>query len=190
MTPATHTSIGAHLRHLRERAGLRQDDVARAARERGLAWTRATVAALEIDRRELSLAEFVTLRGRPVQDDELAAFFTPAAPRRRVRDAVAVQLDAEVKAAKRLGVTPERVVAAARRRWGRSLTEERDRVLNEHGRLDRYARDYWRDRGQDVPIADARARQAVRGHITRRLVAELAQDLQLRTAMQTRKGRR
>ncbi len=182
MTRATHTSIGAHLRHLRERGGLRQDDVARAARERGLAWTRATVAALEIDRRELSLAEFVTLRGRPVHDDELAAFFTRVDPGRgrRLRDDVARALDAEVKAAKRLGVTPDHVVAAARRRWGRTLTEERDRVLDAHGRMGRLSRDYWRARGQDVPPADARARQAVRGHITRRLVAELAEDLDSR----------
>lgn len=49
------------LRSFREGRGLRQDDLARAARQTGLPWTRSIVVALEAGRRDLSIDEFVRL---------------------------------------------------------------------------------------------------------------------------------
>jgi hypothetical protein len=68
--------------------------------------------------------------------------------------------DAERYAARKLGTTPERLNMAAMRRWGRTLAQERDRRLN-----------------QKADDASARSRQALRGHITRQLMAELEDDL-------------
>lgn len=68
--------------------------------------------------------------------------------------------DAERHAARRLGTTPERINVAAMRRWGRTLAEERDYRLSLQG--------------PDMP---ARRRQALRGHITRDLMAELGSEL-------------
>ncbi len=73
-------TIGEQIRRLREAAGLRQDDVARRAKLRGLPWNSATVAAIETNRRDLSLDEFQTIRGQEARDDELAAMFTLAVP--------------------------------------------------------------------------------------------------------------
>jgi hypothetical protein len=68
--------------------------------------------------------------------------------------------DAERHAARKLGTTPERLTIAAIRRWGRTLAEERDHRLNE--------------RAGDVSL---RRLQALRGHITRELMAELEDEL-------------
>ena len=53
--------VGEQLRAWREASGLRQDDVAWAARELSLQWTRDTVAAVEGGRREVRLDEFLML---------------------------------------------------------------------------------------------------------------------------------
>ena len=53
--------VGEQLRAWRETSGLRQDDVAWAARELSLQWTRDTVAAVEGGRREVRLDEFLML---------------------------------------------------------------------------------------------------------------------------------
>jgi transcriptional regulator with XRE-family HTH domain len=53
--------IGARLRQLREQLGARQEDVAREARRYGLTWSRATVATIELGRRQLSVGEFLLL---------------------------------------------------------------------------------------------------------------------------------
>lgn len=53
--------VGARLREMRTQAGLRQDDVAAAARHFGLRWTRATVAAVETGGRELTVSELLLL---------------------------------------------------------------------------------------------------------------------------------
>lgn len=66
-------------------------------------------------------------------------------------------LDAELKAARKLGIAAADVVTLSRRLWGRSLTEERDRRVSEAAHAPR----------------TARALQAQRGHMTRSLVAEL-----------------
>ena len=70
--------------------------------------------------------------------------------------------DADRAAARRLGVGPRRLVRAAFRLWGHSLTDERDRRL-----------------AAEEPIgADQRQIQAIRGHITRDLLREIGPELQ------------
>jgi transcriptional regulator with XRE-family HTH domain len=68
--------------------------------------------------------------------------------------------DAEQKAARRLRTFPLAVTAAARKRWGRSFTEERDHRVVE----------------QVAPNAEPRTVQALRGHVARVLIAELRQE--------------
>lgn len=53
--------IGRRVAELRHQTGRLQEDVARAARLFALGWTRATVAALETGRREVTLSEFFLL---------------------------------------------------------------------------------------------------------------------------------
>src|SRR6266851_3549685 len=59
--PALATLLGQRLRALREGASKRQDDLARTARGCGLSWSRATVAAIETGRRQLSVGELFLL---------------------------------------------------------------------------------------------------------------------------------
>jgi transcriptional regulator with XRE-family HTH domain len=54
-------AIGERMRALREERGLRQDDVAQAARRLGFHWTRAAVAKLEAGQRGLNAGEFLFL---------------------------------------------------------------------------------------------------------------------------------
>ena len=71
---------------------------------------------------------------------------------------------AERKAARRLGVEPRVVVEIARELWGRSLARERDRIVSERA-----------DAGGDP----ARLR-ALRGQVTRKLVGQLAGEIEKR----------
>jgi hypothetical protein len=73
--------------------------------------------------------------------------------------------DPERHAARKLGTTPERLSLAALARWGRTLVEERDYRLKQ------------RLKDEDASGCGA---QALRGHITRELVAELEVDLRQR----------
>lgn len=60
--------VGGRLRQLREAAGVRQEDVAAAARLYGLEWTRGTVTAIERGQRQITLPELTMLAlvlGRP-----------------------------------------------------------------------------------------------------------------------------
>ncbi len=74
---------------------------------------------------------------------------------------VSAQKDAEMKAAKRLGITPFEVAVLAVKLWGHGLTEERDRLLASH------------DREGDSP----RTHQARRGHVTRDLLHQLEKEM-------------
>jgi len=56
-----HHAIGARLRELRQERGLRQDDVALAARHWGVDWTQPTVAAIEAGARPLAVEELLLL---------------------------------------------------------------------------------------------------------------------------------
>lgn len=73
----------------------------------------------------------------------------------RVREDAAHE--AEQKAARKLGVSTLVLSAAAHRTWGRGLSDERDARVEEQS-------------GDD---ASPRSMQAVRGHVTRRLLAEV-----------------
>jgi transcriptional regulator with XRE-family HTH domain len=63
--PATATplgrAIGERLRAIREESGVTQEDVAAEARRLGLGWVRATVAGIELGRRQLSPGELIVL---------------------------------------------------------------------------------------------------------------------------------
>lgn len=202
--------IAEKMRAFREEDGERQDEVAARARQYGLRWTQATVAAIETGRRELRLEEFLILpyiTGRQVPDlfepDELVLVGEAVASTAnikqvlagtagggddlkgtasRAREAVRViaapdafyaaarellplsstdesldvlreaEQEVERRAARRLGVDPRYLALAARHRWGRSLTAERDR----------------------------RSPEGItsRGHITRALIGELRPTLE------------
>jgi hypothetical protein len=93
--------------------------------------------------------------------------------------------DAERKAAVSIGVPPIALALAARRRWGRSLTAERDRKVanatNPALKLDPAA-------VQDPKWP--RRLQAIRGHITRALVEELGPLLEGVSSSKKRRSRR
>jgi transcriptional regulator with XRE-family HTH domain len=54
-------AIGAEVKRLRKADGARQEQLAAAARKYGLKWSQATIAAVELGRRKLSLGEFALL---------------------------------------------------------------------------------------------------------------------------------
>lgn len=172
------------LRVRRGQRGESQEDVAAAAREVGLDWTRATVANIEAGKRHLSPGEFValplvygerlvdllpqeptTLGGTLVaKPEDVEALLCKGrgvrlrlAERARVPTGVHAQGEAERHAAKRLGLEPARVARVAVRLWGHGLTQERDRRL-----ADEYDE-------ADTPTQ----RRSQRGHVTRGLLEEL-----------------
>lgn len=165
--------IGAVLLDARRQRGLTQDQVAAAARERGLRWSRTTVTSIEIGRRALTIDEFIVLRGRALEAPELDAFFTRATALPATAGKAGPR-EAEVSAAKKLGVTPARLLAASRRLWGRTLSEERDRLVQAREPMQRLAEGYWKGQGRDV---ETESRRALRGHVTRELVEQLAKAL-------------
>jgi transcriptional regulator with XRE-family HTH domain len=159
------TTPGAVFREWRLGAKFTQQEVANAAQALGLAWKRSTVAKIETGARELSLAEFFLFRGRGFQANDLGDFTDVVNTNRTVtlKTGVAEQLDAETAIARKLGVSARAVVAASVKLWGRTITNERDRLLT--------------DRGHVVDERDARTLQATRGHITRVLVAKLRESM-------------
>jgi hypothetical protein len=195
--------IGARMRALRDARGLLQEDVAAQARSLGFDWTRGTVAMLEAGRRRLTLEEWLLLP--QVFDRADAAPLTlpeclPDAGVARLTPYAAVEVDvlravcrgqtmdaawaaaaaadpvtlasrgeAERKAAQALHLSAHAVARAAQRRWGRSLTEERDH---------RFAEKWTQLYEPPVPALTDVAPgfvQALKGHITRQLLAELRQ---------------
>jgi transcriptional regulator with XRE-family HTH domain len=78
--------VGESVRRVREAAGLRQDDVAIAARRHGLAWSRGRVATLEQGNKSINAEELTILPsvltdacGRPVGIEELIGADIPIA---------------------------------------------------------------------------------------------------------------
>ena len=59
--PTLNAVVGRNLRRLREQDGMTQDQLARRLRQLGLAWTRPTVAAVELGRKTLDVEELVLL---------------------------------------------------------------------------------------------------------------------------------
>ena len=61
-TSSFHKAVGAEIQRIRENRGWRQEQLAEKARQEwGLRWNRATVAAIETGKRELSPVEFLLL---------------------------------------------------------------------------------------------------------------------------------
>lgn len=190
-----HEYIGQQIRRIREQRHLLQEELARLAQKHGLDWGRDTVAAVETGHRRVSLEEFLLLKpvleidlqdlfqkgniilgGQVVRSDSLKTLLSSGSSALRVvrntsvppsflnfrgngTGARAPVVDsAETKAAKKLGVMPQTIVETAQALWQRTLSEERD---------DRAGRD-----------VDARTLQALRGHISRELIAEIQKELE------------
>ncbi len=194
--------LAAGLKRTRTDLGLRQEDAAARIQAQGLrSWIRGTVAQAEVGARRLTFEEVLLLsmayETTPAAliagaDDDLVEL----APRAQVSVAALRALlsgravaaagtatsapmhegigDAERHVARRLGTTPERVNEMALALWGHSLSEERDQRLE--------------DRPPDLPELSARRLQALRGHVTRDLIAELQPELRRRTAGRTRRA--
>jgi transcriptional regulator with XRE-family HTH domain len=186
------TAVGRRLREIRETHGWVQEDVARAARGAGLDWSRATVAAIETGRRDLSAAELVylpavlsTAAGTPFTPYELADLIPdgpdlllapnqPAAfPPDLVRSILRGKLGNEVEMARlahggggELGEAEER--AALRLGLSVAAVVEASRRLWGHSLT--VERDQRVAQRGELPVE---SRRAVRGRITRDLIDEL-----------------
>ena len=191
--------VAERVRSRREKVGLTQDQVARAAWTVGLpSFRRGVIAGIERGTRDLTLPELAALvhvlgtsvqklfrGGGPVYLDEgvvietdilLDALFgrrqgqwdfatEPTAAIVRGRHGVVAGFVpeedrgvAEQKAARKLSVPTETIAATAQKLWGRSLTVERDARV-----------------ARSVPTGvPPRSLQALRGHVTRQLLTEVA----------------
>ncbi len=173
------------VRELRTERGWTQDELAwRASQHHGLDWDRATVRHVEDGSRsvgddfpvllllfEVGLEELFSAPGPRVilggyvlnkPSRLLEVYRDGTATAKLQRKAEAGARTAEEKAAKGLGVSVQRVQTMAQLLWTRPLTDERE----------------WRlvkqIKGHE---ANPRARQAIRGHITRQLLDELREGL-------------
>jgi transcriptional regulator with XRE-family HTH domain len=190
-----HLLLARNLRRLRDSGGWTQVELASRARELGLEWTADTVVAIESGRREFNLAEallvpqllnanltelakvgdedLVVVEGREFQAERWEALVAgkhlrglnrslDSSSRRVIKVLTTREAtnEAEKKAARSLGMSAADLVILAHRLWKRGLTDERDgRVRDELG-------------ATELPKAK---RQALRGHVTRRLLQELRQ---------------
>ena len=153
--PTVRQHIGATFRRYRLAVDATADEVAAAARAMGLRWDGHLIGQLECGHKAISVETLMALpellhacglKGISPMD-----FLPSGLPERPpVHDRVT---ETERKAARAVGIEPAMMRAIALDLWGRSLVEERDRRT-----------------GHDV---SGRSRQAVRGHVTRALLAEL-----------------
>lgn len=186
------TLLARNLRRLRDSGGWTQVELASRARAIGLEWSVDTVVALESGRRTFTFAEvllvprllnvnleelakagdedLITLEGSVLEADTWEALVAGkrlhrlsralnSSARRLSKDLTAREAsnEAEKKAARSLGMSAADLVILAHGLWNRGLTDERDaRVRAEAGTAESPAR-----------------RQALRGHITRKLLQEL-----------------
>jgi transcriptional regulator with XRE-family HTH domain len=215
-TKTVSAAIGSTIRHLREAAGRRQEDVASSARDLSLLWVHATVAALETGRRDLSIEEFLLLprilqgagidRSLPDLLGEGSIALSPAvaASAEELRGVLAgSQPDDDWKP-----TVPGDSLAGAKSKYGADLAvinEARDDATLKAARrlgvepivIAQGARKLWgrslaAERDERVKqggsdAGQARTLQAHRGHVTRALLDELRQAL---TTKKKRKGRR
>jgi transcriptional regulator with XRE-family HTH domain len=196
--PRIDQVLGRNLERLRKEKGWSQDDLVSRGWQVGLPWSRSTIAALEGGRRSVELGEVVLVAlvldssvAELLAGDDLATvgdgtrmaleqvrqvlMSTPRSAQthfpgifRRVsrvhgqdkfsRVMLSANGEAEQKAARSLGITPKMLAQAAYDLWGRSLTEERN------VQVDELTAD---------GTSSARQVQALRGHVTRRLLDEI-----------------
>jgi transcriptional regulator with XRE-family HTH domain len=158
--------------------------LAERVRRLGVPWTEATVASVELGRREPSILELAALcavfgvgvgqllhsiTGRPVTTPggvvhdplSLAAALTDGDPLDEGRTGSRLVDEVTRKVAARSGQSAQSLDRAARQRYGRSLPEERDARL-----------------GPDAGDLSPRSLQARRGHVMRVLLAELRDEVQ------------
>lgn len=180
--------VGENVRRLREAEGWTQQEAAGQLARLGLKFTRSQLASLESGRRadvetatllllaisfDVPVVELLAGSGRVRLSPAVSADLDSARAA-LVGDPVRIRLDdpalaesyflsigadADQRLADRLGLAVEAVMAAARKRWGRTLTEERDHRLAKTG-----------SEGD---------RRAARGHVTRDLSNQLTTDLQI-----------
>jgi len=242
-----HTLLAQQIRKIRERRGLRQDDLARLSWDFGLDWQQDTVASIESGRRKISLEEFLLLpaileakkeelfpgdceilltpkitiderywteffygypilssqqkqahaeeakaAAQPLELERHISFTDEAmesysgSPVYVVPDSSHLRLDdggrgagrgdaplrdAEIKAARKLGVEGHVIVETAQKLWNRSLPDERDARLRSNSIYNTLTTPEGR------PIVAKHSLQALRGHITRQLLVELRKEI-------------
>jgi transcriptional regulator with XRE-family HTH domain len=198
------TAIGGVMRALRESAGLRQEDVAAEARGLALAWTFATVAALETGRRQLRPEELVLLprvlrrAGIQVTLPQLLGDSAIRLSPTVVDDADAIRHEFEGDPDDAghkwtATVAGDSLAGSGPSQYGtdlRMINEARDDAVLKAARLldvdpvhlARTAHSLWgrslvSERDHRIGGFTGRALQAKRGHITRALVAELRSAL-------------
>ena len=207
--PDIGSAVGAFLAETRERFQLSQEDVAIAARNFGLSWSRSTIDFIENGGRRIDAAELLLLpdvvrfatrgdmettvlaileRTPGLQLSEKATVqrskvdmilngpsqqivvqlktYGGRSPSRSSVSETDLRLEsageAEQKAARRLQRDVLEIASTARALWGRSLTAEREMRLE----------------AESSPSPESsRSRQAMRGHVTRRLLDELSAEL-------------
>jgi transcriptional regulator with XRE-family HTH domain len=201
MAPIDYQALLArNLRRLRDSGGWTQVELASRARDLGLEWTADTVVALESGRRKFTAAEvflvpqllsvnlaelakagdgdLIVADGYVLEADTWQDLIAGKRLQRlgRSLDSNARKAskaltpreatnEAEKKAARSLGISTRDLVVLAHGLWNRGLTDERDaRVIAD---------------ASTVEVSKAK-RQALRGHITRGLLAELRQAIEAR----------
>jgi hypothetical protein len=196
--PRIDQVLGSNLERLRKEKGWSQDDLVSRGWQVGLPWSRSTIAALEGGRRSVELGEVVLVAlildssvAELLAGDDLATVgdgtrmaleqvrqvlgSTPRSAQNLFPDIfsrvskvhgqdkfsrvmLSANGEAEQKAARSLGITPKMIAQAAYDLWKRSLTDERNL------RVDDLTAD-----GK----SSTRQVQALRGHVTRRLLDEI-----------------
>jgi transcriptional regulator with XRE-family HTH domain len=196
--------VGKALRGWREARGIRQDEVARAARQVGLPWTRSVVVALEAERRYLTIDEFkrlprlLELLGAPPGEPEArlechgALAQIEVVPLLRSK-AQRINMVVPVEMVPALQYEDESTKYAAYRAAGGDLEQKvarrfrMDPLVVALVALKAWGRSLSEERDRRVAEqvaagTSARAIQALRGHVTRALRKEL--DPQLATTRQ------
>lgn len=152
-------SLGEAFRNFRKAQGWSQDETACRAQRVGLPWDRDTIAGLERSSRRLYASEILRSGVLYKQSPEVIIKLCSSADINPCDNFVGdTARSAERQAASKFKVSPEKLVVAAHKLWGRGLTDERDRRLANIGR-----------HYQGPP----HARRATRGHISRQLLMEL-----------------
>jgi hypothetical protein len=189
-------AIGREIGRRREEAEISQSDVAMYAREIGLPWTRATIAAIELGRKQLSVGELLLmpliLKKARVTRELVALWDLIPAEDRRVEVWPGLELSlpdartllaggAETREIRPVNVgvdirdlqardTAEQKAAATLRVPARAIVDAAYDLWDQSLSMERLQR---LQRSSAASGATERRRQALKGHITRELLNEL-----------------